>query len=125
MTGKYSVDLKGEDGAVTIKNGTFTQCLVNMESGKINCDKVSGNLDFKLEDGSVVIGYADTVPESCKINVQIEEGGIQLSAPAGMFPTDGPSRATRKDEGAVWTTKAGGRSVSLKVDEGSIKVDKR
>ncbi len=126
---KYSVVCKGEDGDVTIKNGTFTKCLVNMESGKINCDKVAGNLEFKLEDGSVAIGYADAVPENCTINVRIEEGDIRLSAPAGMFPADGPSSATRKDDGAVWTTKVetagGGRSVSLKVDEGSIKIDKR
>jgi hypothetical protein len=126
---KYSIDIRGEDDDITIKNGTFSKCYVNMESGKINCDKVGGNLEFKLEDGGVTIGYADAVPENCTINVQLEEGSIQLSAPAGMFPADSPSAAKKKDDGAVWTTKVetagSGRNVSLKVDEGSIKIEKR
>jgi beta-lactamase regulating signal transducer with metallopeptidase domain/DUF4097 and DUF4098 domain-containing protein YvlB len=122
--------VRGEDGNVKINNGTFAKCQINRESGMINCNKVKGNFDVKLEEGQVVVDYADNVPESCSINAQIEEGSIRLTAPAEIFPADAPSKAKKKDEGAEWTTKTdtpsgGTRTVSLQVDEGSVKVEKR
>lgn len=129
LTESYKCIIRGEDGNVTINRGTFNECQIKRESGKIDCDKVRGNFDFSLEDGQVNVNYADSIPESCKINVQLEEGGIRLSAPGGMFPADGPSKAQKKDEGAEWKTQAvtsgGNRIVNLKTDEGSIKVEKR
>jgi beta-lactamase regulating signal transducer with metallopeptidase domain len=118
-----SISVNGEDGNVEITGGTFAQCKVNRESGTIKCNKVSGNLDLTLENGSVSVGYSDNVPDKCAINVKIEEGSIQLSAPGEMFPAD--SKVTRKGDGAQWITKADSRNVNLRVDEGSIKVDKR
>jgi beta-lactamase regulating signal transducer with metallopeptidase domain/DUF4097 and DUF4098 domain-containing protein YvlB len=122
--------VRGEDGSVKINNGTFAKCQINRESGTINCKKVNGNFDVKLEEGQVVVDYADNVPESCSINARIEEGSIRLTAPSEMFPADAPSQAKKKDDGAEWMTKAstssgGVRTVSLQVDEGSVKVEKR
>jgi len=117
--------VRGEDGNVTISRGAFAKCQVNRESGNIRCDNIRGNLDFKLEEGQVTMHYADSVPESCSIIAQLEEGSIKLSAPGEMFPADGPSKAKKKDEGMEWKTTAGNRTVSLRVDEGSIKVEKR
>jgi len=121
--------VRGEDGNVKISRGTFAQCQIKRESGKIDCDKVRGNLDFKLEDGQVDVDYADNVPENCTINVQLEDGSVRLSAPGKMFPTDSPSMAKKKDDGAQWKTKVstsgGSRTVNLTTDEGSIKVEKR
>ncbi|TSA54764.1 MAG: hypothetical protein D4R45_03525 [Planctomycetaceae bacterium] len=122
--------VRGEDGNIKISRGTFAKCQVDRESGTIDCDNVRGNLDLKLHEGQVVVDYADNVPESCSINVQIEEGGVRLSAPSKIFPADSPSTAKRIDKGAEWTTKAGTpgggtRTVSLRVDEGSVKVEKR
>jgi DUF4097 and DUF4098 domain-containing protein YvlB len=130
MAENCTCTVRGEDGNVGISRGTFAQCQVNRESGMIACDNVSGNLDLKLEAGQVNVDHADTVPENCSITVRVEQGGIRLSAPHEMFPADGPSKAKRKDGGAEWTTKAstpggGTRSVSLRVDEGSVNVDKR
>jgi len=117
--------VRGEDGNVKITRGAFAQCQVNRESGMIRCDNVRGNLDLKLEEGQVTVDYADSVPESCSITAQLEEGSIRLSAPGEMFPPDAPSKAKRRDEGAEWKTTAGNRTVSLRVDEGSVKVEKR
>jgi len=129
LTENCTCVVRGDDGNVTINRGSFAECRIKMESGKIECDKVRGNLDFKLEDGRVNVNYADNIPESCTINVQLEEGSVKLSAPGGMFPADGPSQAKKKDEGAEWktqvSTSGGSRTVNLKTDEGSIKVEKR
>jgi DUF4097 and DUF4098 domain-containing protein YvlB len=122
-SGKNSVSVRGEDGAVEINGGILAECKVNRESGVIKCNKVCGNLDLTLEDGKIAVGYVDNVPENCAINAKLEEGMIQLSAPGEMFPAD--ASVTRKGEGAQWITKEGGRNVNLKVDEGTIKVDKR
>ena len=70
-----------------------------MESGKIDCNNVSGNLDLKLEEGKVKVSYADNVPNDCTINVKLDEGKIQLSVPGEMLPTDGSSTVRKKDEG--------------------------
>jgi len=123
MSEKSSVSVHGEDGTVEINGGIFTECKVNRESGVIKCNKVCGNLDLTLEDGKIAVDYVDNVPENCAINAKLEEGSIQLSAPGEMFPAD--AEVTKKGEGAQWRTKASGRNVNLKVDEGSIKVDKR
>ena len=121
--------VRGNDGNVTINRGTFTECQIKRESGKIDCDNVRGNLDFKIEDGQVNVNYADNIPENCTINIQLEEGSVKLSAPGGMFPADSPSQAKKMDEGAEWktqvSTSGGSRTVNLKTDEGSIKVEKR
>ncbi|MBN2316716.1 MAG: DUF4097 family beta strand repeat protein [Sedimentisphaerales bacterium] len=117
--------VRGEDGNVNISRGAFAQCQVVRESGNVRCDNVRGNLDINLEKGQVTVDYADSVPESCSIKAQLEKGGIKLSAPGEMFPADAPSKAKKTDEGIEWKTTAGSRTVSLKVDEGSIKVEKR
>jgi hypothetical protein len=122
---KYTFSVRSDDSSVIIKRGVFGECRVNMESGKIDCDNVSGNLDFKLEEGKVKVNYKDDAPEDCKINVLMEEGKIELSVPSEMLPTDGTSKVTKKDEGALWKTKVGNRSINLKTDEGSIEVNKR
>jgi beta-lactamase regulating signal transducer with metallopeptidase domain len=120
---KSTVSVRGEDGNVKINGGIFAECKVNRESGAIKCNKVSGNLDLKLENGSITVDYADNVPEDCAVNAKLEEGSIQLSAPGEMFPP--ASKVTKKGDGARWISKTGNRNVNLKVDEGSIKVDKR
>ena len=122
---KYTFSVHSEESNVIIKRGVFAECRVNMESGKIDCNNVSGNLDFKLEEGKVKVHYADDVPEDCKINMHVDEGKIQLSVPGEMLPTDGSSKVTKKDEGAQWRTKVGNRNVNLKTGEGSIEVEKR
>ncbi len=125
VSDKFTFDVSGEDGKVIISKGVFTQCKVRMESGTIECEKVGGSLDFVMEEGKVIVNYADDVPESCAVDVKLEEGSIELSAPAKMFPEDAPATAKKKDEGAEWKTKTGDRAVNLSVDEGSIKVNKR
>ncbi len=126
---KYTFSVHSEESSVIIKGGVFAKCRVNMESGKIDCNNVSGNLDFKLEEGKVKVNYADDVPEDCTINVQVNEGKIQLSVPGEMLPTDGSSMVKKKDEGAEWKTKVstsgGSRSVNLQTGEGSVEVEKR
>ncbi len=126
---KYTFNVHSEESNVIINGGVFATCLVNMESGKIDCDKVSGNLDFKLEEGKVKVTYADNVPEDCTINVRVDEGKIQLSVPGEMLPTDGSSAVKKKDDGAEWKTKVstpeGSRNINLKTDEGSVEVMKR
>ena len=124
-TGNCTCVVRGEDGNVTISRGAFAKCLVNRESGNVRCDNVKGNLDINLEEGQVTVDYVDSVPESCSIKAQLEEGSIKFSAPGEMFPTDAPSKAKKKDEGMEWKTTAGNRTVSLRVDEGSVKVEKR
>ncbi|MBN2180524.1 MAG: DUF4097 family beta strand repeat protein [Sedimentisphaerales bacterium] len=128
-TENYTCVVSGEDGNVNINKGSFTECQVKRESGAIKCDNVAGNLVFKLESGMVDVDYADIMPESCSIGVKLDEGNVRLSAPGGMFPADSPSKADKKDDGAEWNTKVntsgGTRIVSLKVGEGSIKIDKR
>jgi DUF4097 and DUF4098 domain-containing protein YvlB len=125
LEGDYKCIVRGEDGNITINRGTFNECQIKMEDGKVECNKVGGNLDFSLEGGQVNVNYADNVPESCKINVQLEEGCIMLSAPDAMFPTDSPSKAKKMDDGAQWKTQVGSRTINLITDEGSIKIEKR
>lgn len=117
--------VRGEDGNVRISRGVFAKCQVNRESGDVRCDNVKGNLDVKLEEGQVTMHYADSVPENCSIKAQLEEGSIKLSAPNEMFPADAPSKPKRRGEGMEWKTTSGNRSVSLRVDEGAVKVEKR
>jgi hypothetical protein len=125
LTKNCTCIVRSEDGSITINRGTFTKCQIKMEDGKVECNNVGGNLDFLLDEGQVNVNYADNIPESCKINVQLEEGGIMFSAPGGMFPADSPSKAKKMDDGAQWKTQAGSRSINLITDEGSIKVEKR
>jgi DUF4097 and DUF4098 domain-containing protein YvlB len=122
--------VRGNDGNITINGGSFTVCQIKRESGKIDCDNVRGNLDFELEDGKVSVNYADNIPESCTINVRLEEGNVRLSAPGGMFPEDSPSQTKKRgEEGAEWktqvSTSGGSRTVNLNTDEGTIKIEKR
>jgi beta-lactamase regulating signal transducer with metallopeptidase domain/DUF4097 and DUF4098 domain-containing protein YvlB len=127
LTGNLNVRL--EDGKLKIDQSTFSDCQVAMEDGKIECDNIQGNLDVRLEDGQIKIGYADDLPPDCTIKVVLEDGSIKLSAPSAMFPADGPTKATRRDDGAEWKTTAktgqGSRTVTLRVGDGSVKVDKR
>jgi beta-lactamase regulating signal transducer with metallopeptidase domain len=126
---KYTFSVHSEESNVIIKGGVFAKCRVNMESGKIDCNNVSGNLDLKLEEGKVKVSYADNVPNDCTINVKLDEGKIQLSVPGEMLPTDGSSTVRKKDEGAEWKTKVstpeGSRNINLKTNDGSVEVMKR
>ena len=118
-----------EDGRVVIDRARLAACSIHMEDGQIACDEITGSLDINLEDGAVAVTYADELPESCEIKASLEEGSIKFSAPEAMFGPDAPAKAKRRDEGAEWKTTAqtatGTRSVTLRVEEGSVKVDKR
>jgi len=117
-----------EDGRTVIERARLAACSVHMEDGQITCDDFTGSLDIHLEDGSAKVTYGDDVPEDCEIKATLEDGSIKLSAPSAMFPPD-VTKAKRRDDGAEWNTTVetatGSRTVTLRVEEGSIKVEKR
>jgi beta-lactamase regulating signal transducer with metallopeptidase domain/LysM repeat protein len=117
-----------EDGRAVIERARLAACSIHMEDGQITCDDFTGSLDIHLEDGSAKVTYGDDVPEDCEIKASLEDGSIKLSAPSAMFPPD-VTKAKRRDDGAEWDTTVetatGSRTVTLRVEEGSIKVEKR
>jgi len=123
------LDLRLEDSQLKIDQSAFTNCRVAMEDGSVQCDAVTGNLNFEVQDGQVKIVYGDDVPETCAIAVVMDDGSIQLSAPSEMFPTDDSAKVRTKEDGAEWktivATAQGTRAVTLRTEDGSVKVDRR
>jgi hypothetical protein len=117
-----------EDGRAVIERARLAACSVHMEDGQITCNEFTGSLDIHLEDGTAKVTYGDDVPEDCEIKATLEDGSMKLSAPSAMFPPD-VTKAKRRDDGAEWNTTVetatGQRIVNLRVEEGSIKVEKR
>ncbi len=123
------LDLRLEDSQLKIDQSAFSNCRVAMEDGSVQCDAVTGNLNFEVQDGQVKIVYGDDVPETCAIAVVMDDGSIQLSAPSEMFPTDDSAKVRTKEDGAEWktivATAQGTRAVTLRTEDGSVKVDRR
>ncbi len=121
--------LRLEDGRIVIDRALLAGCSIKMEDGQIACNEITGSLDIELEDGVIDVKYADDVPENCEIKADLSDGSIKFSAPKAMFGADAPPKAKRLGEGAEWNTTAetptGHRSVTLRVGDGSVKVDKR
>ena len=121
------VDLSLEDGKITVQRSNLKTGKIRLEDGVINCSDIRGNIHARLEDGLVNLNYADRLPETCDIDVRVGDGHIRLSAPTALFSDN--SSPVKTGDGAqfkaITTTDKGNRVVSLKVNDGSIKVDKR
>jgi hypothetical protein len=122
--------LRLEDGRIVIDGADLAACSIHMEDGQITCDEiVTGSLDVQLEDGVIAVTCGDSLPPDCEIKATLEDGSIKLSAPKALFPADAPVKAKRRGDGAAWKTIAetatGKRIVDLRVEDGSIKVEKR
>ncbi|MFC1763727.1 M56 family metallopeptidase [Planctomycetota bacterium] len=126
ITGALAI--KHEEGRVDIDRLTGPLTL-KMETGDVSCDNLGSHAKIRLAEGNVILNYQGKVSPECNIDVQVDEGRIQLAGTDTLLGTANPTPVQRKEEGAEWQTvvetERGQHSIKLRTADGSILVSKR
>lgn len=115
------------DGAVAIDSliGPLT---LKMDSGNASCNNLQSHARIRLADGNVKLSYPGTVSPECRIDVQVNDGHIQLTGGPALLGSATPASPKRKGGGSQWQTTIETdqtkHTIKLQTKHGSIRVNK-
>ena len=111
------LDIKIEDGDVTISDYSGYDCLIDIEDGQLDMERVSGNFNINSEDGDVELRYL----RAGTLKARSSDGDIYVD----LLDSDEPDIEIRTDDGKAVIDFDANISIEIEAetDDGHIKTD--